>query len=176
MIQISRTLLCVALTASSVAFADSNARHEQLTAETRAIMDRYFEVQQADDFSIFEFIKFYHKDLKATYYRPTGIFTFTSAQQYFDTYKPDRLTTFDFDYKPWAESILMLVDGENAVTRYVGHARTKDGEYHNHYVHMYRIRNGKIVEFHAMTNPHSDVHYARNRQFLKDLGLYKGDD
>lgn len=167
-------LLCLMVLAPSVALADDNKSHEQLTAETRTLMEKYFAIHQANDFTIDEFIKFYHEDLQATYYRPTGIFTFTSARQYYDTYKPERLTTFDFDYKPWTESLLMLVDGENAVTRYVAHARTKDGEYHNHYIHMYKVRDGKIIEFHAITNPHSRTHDLRNRQFLYDLGLYKG--
>lgn len=169
-------LLWAMVLAPGAALADDSKSHEQLTAETRALMERYFEVHQANDFTIDEFIKFYHDDLKATYYRPTGIFTFTSAAQYYDTYKPERLTTFDFDYKPWTVSLLMLVDGENAVTRYVAHARTKDGEYHNHYIHMYKVRDGKIVEFHAITNPDSGAHYLRNRKFLTDLGLYKGQD
>ncbi|MCY4213765.1 MAG: nuclear transport factor 2 family protein [Gammaproteobacteria bacterium] len=176
MTQTMRGLLFAMALAPGVALADDGKSHEQLTAETRALMEQYFAIHQANDFTIDEFIKFYHEDLRATYYRPTGIFTFTSAQQYYDTYKPERLTTFDFDYKPWTVSLLMLVDGENAVTRYVAHARTKDGEYRNHYIHMYRVRGGKIVEFHAITNPHSRAHYPRNRKFLHDLGLYKGQD
>ncbi|MDE0511905.1 MAG: hypothetical protein OXI88_08990 [Gammaproteobacteria bacterium] len=174
MIQITRVLLGFLLLVSGAAVADNNKSHEQLTAESRALMENFLKVHKADNFSLREIVKFYHKDLKATYYRPTGIFTFTSAQQYYDAYKPEKLTTYDFDYEPWSEPLLLLVDGDNAVVRYIGHARTIEGEYHNHYIHMYKIRDGKIVEYHAMTNPHSDAHYARNRQFLKDLGLYKG--
>ena len=181
MITFLRTLLCLVLLGSSIALAEGEKSHEQLTAETRALMEEYFEAQQANDWSaLHEFVKFYHKDLKATYYRPWGIFTFTSAQHYYDTFNPDVTQStsriFDYDYRPWSESILMLVDGENAVTRYVGHARTLDGEYHNEYIHMYKVRDGKIVEFHAHINPDSSAFYARNRQFLKDLGLYKGDN
>ena len=176
MIQMFPTLLGLVMLTSSIAFANDKENNEQRTAETRAVMEKYMEVQRADEFSLREIVKFYHTDLKATYYLSTGIFTFTSAQQYYDAYKPESLTSFDFDYSPWSEPLLMLVDGENAVVRYIGHARTKEGEFHNHYIHMYRIRDGKIVEYHAMTNPHSDAHYARNRKFLKDLGLYKGDD
>jgi len=174
--RILRELLCATLLAPGVALADEANSHEQVTAETRALMERYFEIHQGNDFTIDEFIKFYHEDLKATYYRPTGIFTFTSAQQYYDTYRTENAQAFefDFDYKPWTESLLMLVDGENAVTRYVAHARTKRGEYHNQYIHMYKVRDGKIVEFHAITNPDSGAHYARNEKFLKDLGLYRG--
>ena len=137
-------------------------------------MERFLRLHESGDFSLKKVVKFYHKDLNATYYRPTGIFTFTSVQQYYEAYKPERLTNYDFDYAPWSEPLLVLVDGENAVVRYIGHARTKEGEYHNHYIHMYRVRGDKIVEYHAMTNPHSDAHYARNKQLLEDLGLYKG--
>ena len=173
MIHIFRALLCLVLVGSLVVHAEEKT-HEQITAETRAFMERYFEVHQANDFTIDEFIKFYHDDLRATYYT-RGVFTFTSAQQYYDTFNTDNAQgfEFDFDYKPWTESLLLLVDGENAVTRYVAHARTKRGEYHNHYIHMYTIRDGKIVEFHATTNPQSGSHYERNKQFLLDIGLYK---
>ncbi|MDE2930676.1 MAG: nuclear transport factor 2 family protein [Chloroflexota bacterium] len=177
MASIIRMLLSVALVAPNAAIAEGSKSHEQMTAETRAVMERYMAAQNADEYSFKEIVSFYHKDLKAIYYMQDGIRRHESAEDYYNTWNADNITEFrfDLDYTGWSEPLLTIIDGETAAVRYIGHSRTVDGAYYNHYIHLYTVRDGKIVEYHAIMNPHSGAHYARNKQMLLDFGLYKGD-
>ena len=145
-----------------------------LTESTRKHMDAYLTYQQADNLTpakIDEFLAFYADDLIATYHT-RGFHQMRSKQAYLDFTKELRKQNFNTNYPSWTETLLVLVDGTSAVTRYIGHTRRHDGEIHNQFIHWYRWQDDKIVEFSTFTNPHQSAHNsATNAQFLRDIEM-----
>ena len=150
--------------------SNADAAHDKLTAETRTVAEKWAAHYVSGSTDVMKWLDYFHEDAIATYF-VNGKAHFLGKESLVAFYGGLSETGYDHESGIRIDKLALLVDGDVAVLRYRARLRRPVGDYDQQYMHMYRWRDGKIIEMNGFVDPHLAERLALNAKFLKDMGL-----